>query len=77
MAAPLVTAVLMRSAMVAAMPEGCVQPYLDSAMLARLPSRLQFDRPVYGRVARHHHQLSPASEATLAPLSEMLLRRHD
>lgn len=71
-ALPVITALLTRSDMVAPLPVELVQPYLDSGVLAALPFDLQLRMEIYGIITRRQHQLSPAAEAMLAALREVI-----
>jgi DNA-binding transcriptional LysR family regulator len=71
-ALPVIASLLMHSEMVAPLPLELVQPYLDSGLLAALPFDLQLRMDIYGIVTRRQHQLTPAAEAMLAALREVL-----
>ncbi|MBV8603818.1 MAG: LysR family transcriptional regulator [Pelomonas sp.] len=68
LAMPVTTSLLMRSDMIAALPEELVQPYLDAGLLAVLPFDLGLRMDAYGIVTRRQHQLSPGAAATLEML---------
>lgn len=71
-ALPVITALLARSEMVAPLPVELVQPYLDSGLLATLPVDLMLRMEIYGIVTRRRHRLTPAAEAMLAALREVV-----
>jgi DNA-binding transcriptional LysR family regulator len=71
-ALPVITSLLNRGEMVAPMSLELVQPYLDSGLLAVLPFDLQMRMDIYGIITRRQHQLTPAAEAMLGALREVV-----
>ena len=68
LALPVVTALLLGSDMVVALPQELVQHELDGGRLTVLPYALGLRMDVYGIVTRKNHQLSPGGEAMLSSL---------
>jgi DNA-binding transcriptional LysR family regulator len=63
---------LMNSDMVVALPEELVRAYLDAGALGVVPVDVGLRGDVYGIVTRKHHQLSPAAEAMLQALRDVV-----
>jgi DNA-binding transcriptional LysR family regulator len=60
------------SDMVAPMSVELVQPWIDSGLLTALPFDLQLRMDIYGIITRRQHQLTPAAQAMLAALREVV-----
>lgn len=71
-ALPVITSLLNSSDMVAPMSVELVQPWIDSGLLTTLPFDLQLRMDIYGIITRRQHQLTPAAEAMLAALREVV-----
>lgn len=71
---PVLTSLLTNSDMVAPLPLELVRAWLDSGMLAVLPIELDLRMDMYGIVTRRNHQPSPATQATLEALRQVMVR---
>jgi len=71
-ALPVITSLLNSSDMVAPMSVELVQPWIDSGLLTALPFDLQLRMDIYGIITRRQHQLTPAAQAMLAALREVV-----
>ena len=76
LALPVVTALLLGSDMVVALPQELVQHELDGGRLMTLPYELGLRMDVYGIVTRKNHQLSPGAEAMLTSLRAVAGERY-
>jgi DNA-binding transcriptional LysR family regulator len=69
---PLILSLLAQSDMLVALPEALVRTQLDSGLLAVLPFELGLRMDVYGIITRRHHVPSPAAQAMLDCLRDVV-----
>jgi DNA-binding transcriptional LysR family regulator len=70
---PVLTSLLANSDMVAPLPLEPMRTWLDSGLLAVLPIELDLRMDMYGIVTRRNHQPSPATQAMLEALRQVMV----
>jgi DNA-binding transcriptional LysR family regulator len=74
---PVITSLLQRADIVAALQAETVDPYFKAGLLTVLPIALGLEMEPFGIVTRRNHRISPSAEAMLAALRAAAASRYE